>query len=258
MTTIHTSPLRTYRNKCIQRAGETTFQLIVEETDLRITVSENALQQPLAEHASLLDAMTAYIVLLRGQIQTWSMLLPSFRHSLEPVLVPENAPEIIQRMAHGASLVGVGPFAAVAGTIAQMLVERFMEYSPDIIIENGGDICLHTRTERVIGILPDPESGELIGITIKPTKNPVSLCASSAHIGHSLSLGNGDLAVVRSHNASIADSAATLFCNALRHADDIKRVIAMAAQLAPSGITGVYAQCEGRIGIWGDMELAVA
>lgn len=253
----HLSSHRAYRQRCNTRDDEIAFQIVVGETDLRITALRSAFENGTNEQ-SLITAMTDYVASLRGQIQTWCTLQPTFQHSLVPLVgndaIPPSAPEIIQRMAHGSSLVGVGPFAAVAGTIAQMLAERFSEISPELIVENGGDIYLYTQRERVIGILPDPD-GAMIGILVKPNTAPVSLCASSAHIGHSLSLGNGDLAVVRSADASLADSAATHFCNLLRSAHDVEPVTRLANSI--HGITGVYAQCEGKIGVWGDMELAV-
>lgn len=247
MQHVHTSPVRDYRNRCARRVGETVFQVVVEETDLRVTAL-----------ADLATPMAAYVGELRAQLKVWMEFQPAFRHSLVPVEVPEGAPEVVRRMAHGARLVGVGPFAAVAGTIAQMVAERFVDVSPELIVENGGDLYLYSERERVVGILPDPASGDMVGILVRAGTAPVSLCGSSARIGHSLSLGDGDLAVVRARDASLADAAATAFGNMLRRADDVAAVTERAAQLASIGIEGVYAQCGGRIGIWGDMELAVA
>lgn len=246
MPAVHTSPFRTYRDRCVRRDGETVFQVVVEETDLRVTALTN-----------LAASMTDYVTMLRGQIKAWIEIDPDFRYSLVPVEVPANAPEIVRRMAHGAMLAGVGPFAAVAGTVAQMVVERFAAHSPELIVENGGDLYLISRRERIIGILPDPESGDMVGVVIKENETPVSLCASSARIGHSLSLGNGDIAVVRARDASLADAAATLFGNMLRRAADVEAVTRKAASMSRIGIEGVYVQCDGSIGIWGNMELAV-
>lgn len=247
MPRVYTSPVRDYRQRCALRGGEVGFQVVVEETDLKVTAL-----------ADLSAPIAACVGELRGQLKAWIEFQPLFRHSLVPVDVPETAPEVVRRMAYGARLVGVGPFAAVAGTIAQMVAERFVGVSPEIIVENGGDLYLFSQRERVIGILPDPESGDMVGVLVKAGAAPVSLCASSARIGHSLSLGSGDLAVVRARDASLADAAATAFGNMLLRAEDVEAVTRKAATLARLGIEGVYAQCDGRIGIWGDMELAVA
>lgn len=194
--------------------------------------------------------------ILRGQIRNWCVLHPEFRTSLEPLPVPEHAPEAIRRMSVAARIAGVGPFAAVAGTIAQLVAEDLAARGErDCLVENGGDLYLISRTDRVIGLLPEPESGLIIGVHIPAGDCPLSLCASSGRIGHSLSFGQGDLAVVRAREAALADAAATAFGNMLREGDDVERVLAAARALP--GVDGVFAQCAGRIGLWG-LELAEA
>lgn len=245
MNKNYASTDRCYRKQCTHRQGECAFQVVVEESDLHVIARNN-----------LAPEMLAHVTHLRGEIKAWMRLHPEFRTSLTPLALPAAAPEVVRRMIYGSALVGVGPFAAVAGVIAQMTAEAFVSRSPDLIVENGGDIYVCSTVDRVVGMLPDPESGTLIGIRVAATDCPVSLCASSAHIGHSLSFGQGDLAVVRAADASLADSAATAFCNHLRSAADVKTVLTMAENLSPCGIEGVFVQCQGRIGIWGRMELA--
>lgn len=242
----YSNPVRGYRRACTQHEGEYIFQVVVEESDLHVVASHD-----------LAAAIADYVGHLRGEIKAWVRIHPNFRTSLVPVPLPAHAPECIRRMSEGAAIMGVGPFATVAGLIAQMTAEAFVEQSPNIIIENGGDTYLYSTKDRVVGILFDPTEGTRIGIVVTAQHSPVSLCASSAHIGHSLSFGQGDLAVVRSRNASLADAAATAFCNQLRSAVDIDRVLRRAETLAPQGIEGVFVQCQGRMGIWGNMELAI-
>jgi ApbE superfamily uncharacterized protein (UPF0280 family) len=244
MNKVHTGFFRSYRERCVPRENERTFQILVEETDLRVTCSED-LSLP------MLDLVSR----LRGQIKAWIRLHPEFRTSLVPVCVPAGAPEIVRRMADGAQLAGVGPFAAVAGTVAQMVAESFAKRSPDLIVENGGDIYIYSRCERIVGLLPDPQ-GELIGLRVLPEDCPVSLCASSAYIGHSLSLGKGDLAVVRATDGALADACATALCNMLQEAKDVERAVRRAEDMRKIGVQGVFLQCAERIGIWGNMELA--
>jgi ApbE superfamily uncharacterized protein (UPF0280 family) len=244
MSKVYADFFRSYRERCVPRENERTFQVMVEETDLRVTCAED-LSLP------MLELVTA----LRGQIKAWIQVQPEFRTSLVPVPVPTGAPEIVRRMAAGAEPAGVGPFAAVAGTVAHMVAESFAAHSPDLIVENGGDIFIYSRRERIVGLLPDPR-GEPIGVRIRPEDCPVSLCASSAYIGHSLSLGKGDLAVVRAADGALADACATMLCNMLREAGDVERAARRAESLRKIGVQGVFLQCAGRIGIWGNMELA--
>ena len=172
-----------------------------------------------------------------------------------PVPVPDHAPAVVRRMAAATALMNVGPMAAVAGAVAFCVAEELVRFTPDCLVENGGDSMLHSSRERVVGLLSDPAGGAVVGLRLKPEDFPLSLCASSSFIGHSFSFGKGDLAVVRSRDAFVADAAATAFCNMLQEPDDAGRVAEYAAGFAQIGVDGVFLQCGGSIGVWGDMEL---
>ncbi len=165
--------------------------------------------------------------------------------------------ELIRRMYAGSELLGVGPMAAVAGAVAQGMAEAFVGRSPELLVENGGDIYIYSSRPRQIGLLPDPEKGVLIGLALPASVFPCSVCSSSATIGHSLSFGRGELATVVARDAAVADAAATAFCNRLRKAGDINRVLEQAKSLQKHGLTGVFLQCGGSMGLWGDFELSV-
>lgn len=107
----------------------------------------------------------------------------------------------------------------------------------------------------MVGLLPDPESGVLIGLNVAASACPLALCASSATIGHSLSFGQGELVLVRSPDGALADALATALCNRLQGPGDVKAVVGYARRFVKHGLTGIFAQCGGAIGVWGDMEL---
>ncbi len=248
MRKVHKNPYRSYRKRCAVSSDEVSFRIVVEETDLFVTAAGDFSE-------ILLKAIREW----RGEIQAWCAIYPEFRTSLVPLQVPENAPAIVCRMAYGAKLAGVGPFAAVAGTIAEMAANFLQPFSPDVSVENGGDVYIHSTRERVIGILPEPESGQMIGVRVAPEDFPLSFCASSARIGHSLSLGNGDIAVVRARDGAFADAAATALCNMLHEDSDVERAVSRAQQLvALGGLEGVFVQCNDKMAFWGRMELAMA
>jgi ApbE superfamily uncharacterized protein (UPF0280 family) len=240
----HLSPFRTYR--AARNDDLTAFQLVIEETDLWIAARED-LGLPMADHVRF----------LRGQIKAYAAVHPEFLTSLEPLEAATRAPEIIRRMCRAGQLVGVGPMAAVAGTVAQMLGETFRERSPDLLIENGGDTYLCSTQERNIGILNMPDQAVRLCVPVTAEEFPCSFCASSARIGHSLSFGKADLVVVRSRDAALADAAATALANALTGAPAMDRVLDRAKGWESLGIDGVFTQCEEKIGVWGKMQLTV-
>ena len=241
---VFLSSHRSYRDTITPQHGEVTFQVVLEQTDLFVT-AESDLAEP------MLDLVRC----LRGELKSFMLLTPGFRESLRPVPAPANAPLVAREMAKAADLVNVGPMAAVAGTFAQLVADHFARVSPNIIVENGGDIFIHSTRERVVALLGDPESGARLGLRLKKGDFPVSLCASSATIGPSLSLGQGELVVVRSKSGAFADAAATALANLINSGDDLDLVLKTARQMAPLGLEGVFAQAGGKLAVWGKMEL---
>jgi ApbE superfamily uncharacterized protein (UPF0280 family) len=80
---------------------------------------------------------------VRAELEAFIVHDPYFKSTLEPYQCPEGAPEAVRRMCAATARVGVGPMAAVAGTIACMAVEAMMaEGSKYALVDNGGDIAL--------------------------------------------------------------------------------------------------------------------
>jgi hypothetical protein len=233
------------RNYRARTPDLTTFQVVIEESDLWI-----------AAHQDLSAMAATEVRRLRGQIQAWAELHPEFYSALTPLPCPQRAPAIVRRMYHAAEATGVGPMAAVAGAIAQAVAEALHRESPEVLVENGGDNYLISRTERVVGILDDPAAGMRLGLRLAPHDFPCALCASSARIGHSLSFGDADLVVVRAADAALADAAATALANRVHSPRHVERALALAQEWEQIGIDGVLIRCGEMLGAWGNLELA--
>jgi hypothetical protein len=246
MAKTYTSTDRFYRLPSLEsgESGEVSFQVVLEQTDLWIVASRD-----------LRAEVLALVRDLRGQLKSYILLHPEFQASLVPVPVPESAPAIVRDMAEAARACGVGPMAAVAGAVAQHVAEAFIPDSPDMLVENGGDLYLRSTRERVVGLLAVPESGLRLGLRLAPGDFPLSLCSSSGVVGHSLSFGRSDIVTVRSKRAALADAAATALGNVLKQARDLGPMLDLARQLGPVGVDGVFAQCQGKVAAWGKMEL---
>ncbi len=250
----YVSPFRNYRGRCRPREGEFAFQVVNEQTDLWIVAD-----------GDLSEQVQQVVHTLRAQLKACITLNPAFRHSLTPVPVNSDAAPLLRDMAEAARRCGVGPMAAVAGALAEHVCRAVVAHSPNLLVENGGDLFLHSARARVVGLLADPAAGATLGLQLEAADFPLSLCASSASIGHSLSLGQGDLVVVRARSGSFADAAATALCNRLHDAQSIEHVLDCAKELARPvrdawpghRLDGVLAQCQGRLGVWGKMELVM-
>lgn len=308
---VHTSPYRNYRKLESTHEGEYKFQIIVDETDLHITIP--AIQNT----QECIDFCLKTVVAIRAEIKSFVSLYPHFQTSLNPIQVPSHASTTIKAMCEASEYAKVGPFATVAGTIAQITAQKIalwleeqhsckqeepeknenieeknnkekqsdrekkeytqkhdceikQSYGTDVLVENGGDTFLISTKNRVIAILANPSENEEIGLQIYAKDCPLSICSSSATIGHSLSLGHGDLALVQAKNAALADAMATAYGNMLKSSKDIQKVIERCQKDALiriknnpfneesqdlGGVEAVFLQCDGQIGVWGNMEL---
>lgn len=143
----------------------------------------------------------------RSEIEVYILLYPEFLTSYEPIECHRSG-EIISRMCRAARVAGVGPMAAVAGTIAGYAVERMIDAGAEVaIVDNGGDIAIHSDREIIVGIYPTEFAFEV------PPVDFLAICTSSGKIGHSVSFGQADAATVISKDASIADALATALGN---------------------------------------------
>ncbi len=233
---------RTYRH-WIKDNDLTSFNIVVKETDLYIRASTNLKKK-------------AYKLVLkyRNALESYISQHPDFVTSLEPLPVNDDAPHIIIEMSAAAEKVGVGPMASVAGAIAEFVGNELSAFSPEIIIENGGDIYLKSLEKRIVGIYAGklPLTGK-IGLEINGQDTPLGICTSSGTVGHSLSYGKADAVVVLSKSATLADAAATAIGNLIVQAGDIPNGLEFANGI--EGLKGVIIIKEDKVGLWGDVKI---
>ena len=220
-----------------------SFNVVVKETDLYIRASSDL-------EAEARKLVTKY----RNLLERYIAQHPSFLTSLEPVAVTDNAPAIVSEMAKAAGKAGVGPMAAVAGAIAEFVGRELLALSPEVIIENGGDIYIKSLRKRRIGIYAgkSPLSGK-IALEISAEETPLGICTSSGTVGHSLSFGKADAAIVLSPSATLADAAATAIGNIVLQPADIPRGIELARSI--DGVSGAIIIKDDKMGLWGEVKL---
>ena len=197
------------------------------------------------------DEVVNEVVTQRKLLERYIRRQPEFVRSLEPLQLLEDAPEVVLRMAAASEKTGLGPMAAVAGTLAQLGAEKAMALGvADVIVENGGDLYIAATTPVVVGIHSgDDKFGDSLGFQIPPGQ--LAICSSSSRMGHSLSFGKCTLATAVSAHASLADAAATLLCNSIQCADDLESAVAKVGAI--EGVDGTMAIMDGKIGLCGNL-----
>jgi hypothetical protein len=157
-------------------------------------------------------------------------------------------------MASAAQQAGVGPFAAVAGALAEYVGQALRPLSAEVIVENGGDVFMASARRRILGIYAgtSPLSGK-IALSIAPNQMPCGICTSSGTVGHSLSFGKADAVTVVAGSTALADACATALGNRIGGAGDIAGGLAWAEQIP--GVDGALIIVGETIGAWGQIHL---
>lgn len=233
---------RTYRH-WIRDSDLVSFNVVVRETDLCISARTNLKRKALrlvSKHRSTLER---YIT-----------QHPSFLTSMEALPIDDGTPQIIKMMLEAAHKAGVGPMASVAGAMAECVGTELSAFSPEVIVENGGDIYLRSSKKRIIGVYAgnSPLSGK-IGLEINGRDTPLGICTSSGTVGHSLSYGKADAVVALSRSATLADAAATAIGNLIKEPTDIPDGIEIAQNI--TGLKGVIIIIGSNMGLWGEVKI---
>jgi uncharacterized protein len=238
------------KSSCVERLYRSAaapdllkFRLVVGESDLWILTNQDI-------RSTVLTCLKTY----RRELKEYIYQYPEFAVTLQPYPDDPEAPELISWMIAASTKAGVGPMASVAGAIAGMIGRQFKNQCPELIIENGGDIYLHTVTERIISIYAGDSAFSMkTGVVIPPEPHGLGVCTSAGTVGPSLSLGRADAAVVISPDVGLADAVATAVANRIQSTADLAKAVDFASTI--SGITGVVAIKQDKMAAWGEVEL---
>lgn len=229
---------RDYRNHMKSEELQ-SFNVTLEESDLQIS----------AEYDLTIETKIL-LAKYRHEIVDYIKRHPEFYTSLKPLNPKTGATDIIKEMCEAATLANVGPMAAVAGAISKYVGKSLLKYTDEIIVENGGDVFIKPKKQRKVAIYAGNSIfSNRIGISLPYDAGEYGICTSSGTVGHSLSFGKADAAVVLSKDAVIADAAATATGNVVQSAADIEKGLETA--MAIPGVEGVVIIVGDRIGAYG-------
>jgi ApbE superfamily uncharacterized protein (UPF0280 family) len=236
-------PVEKEYRQWIKHTDLISFQVKIKETDILLS-SERLLEK------EAVDATWKY----RNQIESYIKRDQGFLESLNPYPVKDFAPAIVKEMAEAGGKADVGPMAAVAGAIAEYVGRDLLNFSDQVILENGGDIFLRTRIERKVAIFSESSKfARNVAIEVNPERTPIGICTSSGKIGHSFSFGRADSVTILSKSAALADAVATAVGNLVSEGKDIQKGIYFCKTIEE--VEGVIIIIDDQIGIWGDIKL---
>ncbi len=199
----------------------------------------------LSEGKKFCEAGIDEFIKQRNILEEFVSVHPLFAESLLPVTQSSGAPESAKRMHSASVLAGVGPMAAVAGTIAQIVAEKMVSLGAETaIVDNGGDVFAVSKKSVNTGIFSG-FSEKSYSLELPVSLLPSSICSSSSCFGHSFSFGNCSLATVLASNASVADAFATGLCNKICSESDISKSLEWACSFPE--VTGAIVVFEKKL-----------
>lgn len=247
--------VRFYRD-WISRQGLVTFSVQVGETDLTVRARRE-----------LKSAALALVQKSRAEIEDYGRRTPGFLESLSPLPIPAlrqaqgpehgqgaDCPPIVCEMLRAGQEYDVGPMAAVAGAIAEAVGRELLRDSPEVIVENGGDIFFKTTEPPTFGLYAGKNSPFTGKVRFAPSEmTEGGVCTSSGTVGHSISFGHADAVTVLARNVALADAAATAIANSVRTAEDVQRAIDIEKERGI--LAGGLVAIGNALGAWGSLEI---
>ncbi|GAB4273645.1 MAG: UPF0280 family protein [Deferrisomatales bacterium] len=235
---------RTYRSFEGSGGARLAFRVCVETTDLYVRADRD-----------LTAEARAAVRRVRGEIEAHIARHPAFATALCPLAAPDGLPEDgpVARMYRAGQAAGVGPMAAVAGTVAGAVGRRLRRWSREVLVENGGDLYLDLTGEATVGLYAGASPfSDRLAIRVGPGDTPLGVCTSSGTVGPSLSFGRADAAVVLAGDPALADAAATALGNRIHSPGDLEPAVEWA--LSIPGVRGAVAVLGERLAAKGRVE----
>ncbi len=178
---------------------------------------------------------------------------PDFLTATDPYPVREDAPAIVRRMSEAGAKAGVGPMAAVAGAVAEFTLMAMRDAgATHAVVDNGGDVAMLISRPLTVGIFTGPAKIRDIGFQLPPRPGIFGVCTSSGSVGHSLSYGRADAAVVVAENVCLADAVATALGNSIQ-TPDADHVRESMQRLLIEGVDGLLVVMDDMLATCGDL-----
>jgi len=203
----------------------------------------------LADEQAHIEAAKAGMLAARHDLEAFLLKDPYFGVTFEPYDPPAES-RTVRRMGAASVSAGVGPMAAVAGTIAWAGAEAMQEAGASFgVVDNGGDIALFSDREVRVGIHAGASPfSDRLAFLVRPQEEILGICTSSATVGPSISFGVADAVCIFSRDVSLADAWATALCNTLLPGEEEPFTA-----LEGTGVMGALAIIGEAVMTWGDL-----
>lgn len=187
------------------------------------------------------------------QLEAYVVRNQSFRNSHVPFPVPDDAPFIVKSMGYASQAAGVGPLVTLPGALVEAVARDLLELTKEVIVSSEGDTFV--MTDRARSYLVDPPSSPHrtgIAIRIRP-QGPYAFFCSAGRVRIDPVIGHARVVAVVADHGAFADAAGSAMGSAMHRPHHVERALEVARMV--SGVRGAVVLAQGRIGVWGDIEI---
>lgn len=226
--------------KSLFSAKPRTFELQVQTMTLRVTSPE-----PHEEEAR------AAALAFWEQLHSYAARDPRFERSKRPVAVPEDAPEIVRRLASIAAKAGVGPMFAMQGALCDHVGRFLLKVDPEVRVACGADQFVASQQRTKFTVVQGEAEGEGVSLVIDPARGAQGVSTAS---GMDALPGDIDGLAVVATSCAVASSTVAGVLAILDKPKGVPNALRHLARM-PGVLGGVIVRGE-LIGVTGAVELA--
>lgn len=185
------------------------------------------------------------------QVEAYASRHSTFKSSLVPIPVGGDAPPLVRAMGAASAAAGVGAIVSLPGALAEALARDLARLSRLVVVSAEGDTFAIDARPRVFVVDPR-EGGAGIAVAVR-SQRPYAFYCTSGRVRVKPAIGRARAVAVLADHGAVADAAASAMGQAIHRPSQVARALELASRLP--GVRGVVVLAEGRIGVWGSIEI---
>jgi len=185
------------------------------------------------------------------QLQAYTIRNPEFRTSKRPIILPEDHPATVRRMAGIAARAGVGPMFTFQGALTEAVGASLSRGTSEVMVSCGGDYFVVPRKRARLHVHPGI-GGEPLSVVVKPELGAQGIYTTTGRTY--LPADTGDSVVIVASSCILADAAAAGTLSILSKPKSLRPALEYLRRLP--GVHGAMIVRGDRVGLAGNLELA--
>lgn len=223
------------------RKKPATFEVQVHDTVMRVTAPPD-----------LSEECRALALQFWDQVQAYGTRDHRFRSSRGPVEVPEDAPELMRRIAETAAAAGVGPSYTFQGAMIDHVGSFLAGRAGELVVSTGGNYFIVSRKRTKLTVFHGDELGEGLALVVDPARGPLGVFTTYGRSNVPEDLEHG--LVVTASSCALADAAGAFALGLLSKPDSVREALAYLQGV--EGVRGAIVIGADGIGLAGGVEIA--